>query len=79
MIPVTLDDLIFIYLALMLSLVCGAWLFSAWRQSRREREAFRHVIHCKMCGFDFQDPELGSLSRCPRCAALNERARHSRL
>lgn len=79
MIPVTLNDLIFIYLALMLTLVFGAWVISAWRRGKRERHAFRHVFRCKMCGFDFLDPGDASLPRCPRCAALNERGRRSRL
>ncbi len=79
MIPVTLNHLIFIYLAVMLTLVFGAWVISAWRRERRERHAFREVLHCNICGFDFRDLGNGSLSRCPRCAALTERSRRSRL
>ncbi len=79
MIPVTLNTLIFLYLALMLGLIFGAWLSSGWRRSRREKNAYRHVLRCSLCGFEFEDKSPEPTCRCPRCASLNERSRISRL
>lgn len=79
MIPVSLDVLIFIYLALMLGMIFGAWLLSSWRRQRRERRAFRHVVRCNLCAFEFEDTSSTLLPRCPHCGSLNERYRPSRL
>jgi len=79
MIQVSLNVLVFIYLALMLGMIFGAWIFSSWRRQRRERIAFRHVLRCGICGLEFADPSATLLPRCPRCGSLNERYRLSRL
>ncbi len=79
MIPVTLNTLLFVYLALMLALIFGAWFISSWRRQLRERRAFRHIVRCAMCAHEFEDKDASLLARCPRCASLNERYRLSRL
>lgn len=79
MIPVSLEWLIFIYLGVMLGLVFGAWIVSEWRRQRRERRAFRHVLRCLLCAFEFEDTTATVLPRCPRCGSLNERYPLSRL
>lgn len=79
MIPVSLEVLIFIYLALMLGLVFGAWALSEGRRQSRERRTFRHVLRCSLCGCEFEDATSTLLPRCPRCGSLNERYRSSRL
>lgn len=79
MIPVTLNALLFIYLALMLGLIFGAWLLSSWSRQRRERRAFRNIVRCTMCAHEFEDKTASILARCPHCASLNERYRLSRL
>ena len=79
MIRVSLSYLVLIYLLLMLAPVLIAWTINEWRKQRRDRAAFRHVLHCRMCGFEFEDPSNTLLPRCPRCASLNERFGRSRL
>ncbi|HEX8297094.1 MAG TPA: hypothetical protein VF593_12390 [Chthoniobacteraceae bacterium] len=79
MIPVSLSYLVLIYLVLMLGPILCAWLFNEWRRQRRERAAFRHVVRCGMCGFEFEDASQTLLPRCPRCASLNERFKLSKL
>ena len=79
MIPVQLDTLVFIYLGLMLALVFGAWLVSEYRRQRRERLAFRHLVQCALCGFEYADETSTLLPRCPRCGSLNERYRVRRV
>jgi uncharacterized paraquat-inducible protein A len=78
-IPVTLSYLVLIYLVLMLAPIVGAWLLTEWRRQRRERSAFRHVLRCALCAFEFEDKTAAILPRCPRCGCLNERTRLSRL
>lgn len=79
MIRVSLSYLVLIYLVLMLGPIFCAWIFNEWRRQRRERAAFRHVLRCGMCGFQFEDPTSTLLPRCPHCGSLNERFRLSRL
>ncbi len=79
MIPVSLSYLVLIYLLIMLVPIFGAWLFNEWRRQRRERAAFRHVMRCTLCAFEFEDKTNTLLPRCPRCGSLNERYKLSRL
>jgi hypothetical protein len=78
-IPVTLSYLVLIYLLLMLGPIFCACLLNEWRRQRRERAAFRHVLRCTLCAFEFEDKTTALLPRCPRCGCLNERSRLSRL
>lgn len=79
MISVTLSYLVLIYLVIMLGPILCAWLFTEWRRQRRERAAFRHVMRCTLCAFEFEDDTSTLLPRCPRCGSLNERYKLSRL
>lgn len=77
MIPVSLSVLVLLYLALLLGPIFGAWLFNEYRRAQRERAAFRNVLRCAICGFEFEDQTDTLLPRCPRCGSLNERQPHS--
>lgn len=79
MIRVTLSYLVLIYFVLMLGPILFAWLQNEWRRQRRERAAFRHVLRCALCSFEFEDKTAAVLPRCPRCDCVNERSRLSRL
>ncbi len=79
MISVSLSYLILIYLGIMLGPILFAWTLHEWRRRRRERSAFQYVIHCTLCGFEFEDKTETILPRCPRCGSLNERLRLSGL
>ena len=79
MISVSLSYLVLIYLVVMLGPIFFAWLYSEWRRQRRERAAFRYVLRCSLCAFEFEDKSEALLARCPRCGGLNERYRFSRL
>ena len=79
MIPVSLSYLVLIYLVIMLGPIFAAWLLNEWRRQRRERSAFRHVLRCSLCSFEFEDKTSTLLPRCPRCGSLNERYKLSRL
>ena len=79
MFRVSLSMLVLISLALMLGPVFIAWLFNEYRRGQRERHAFRHVLRCTLCGFEFQDQSQDVLAKCPRCGRLNERFPLARL
>jgi uncharacterized paraquat-inducible protein A len=79
MIQISLSYLVLIFLVLMLGPVLIAWIANEWRRQRRERAAFRHVLRCNLCAFEFEDKSGALLPRCPRCGSLNERYRISRL
>ena len=79
MIRVTLPVLVLIYVTLLLASVLCAWLYYGWTRHRRERDAFRNVLRCLRCGFEFEDKSEEALPPCPRCGAINERLRLSRL
>jgi hypothetical protein len=79
MIRVSFGVLILIYLCLMLGPIFAAWLFNEFRRGRRERAAFRHVLRCGICAFEFEDRSDAVLPQCPRCGSLNERRRVSRI
>ena len=40
---------------MMLGPVFALWLWSEYQRQRRERAAFRYVLRCAMCGFEFED------------------------
>ena len=73
MIQVSLSVLVMIYLGVMVGLVLAAWLLNEYRKGRREKAAFRDVIRCTICAFDFQDGSRDMLPKCPRCGSVNER------
>ena len=79
MIRVTLPVLVLIYVALLLASVMCAWLYYGWTRHRRERNAFRNILRCTRCGFEFEDKSEETLPPCPRCGARNERLQFSRL
>ena len=79
MIRVTLPVLVLIYVALLLASVLCAWCYYGWIRHCREREAFRNILRCTRCGFEFEDKTPEPLACCPRCGAMNERLRLSRL
>jgi rubrerythrin len=79
MIRVDLSVLVFICLGLAIGPVMFLWLFNEYRRQKRERAAFRYVLRCGMCGFEFEDRTDTLLPRCPRCASLTERYKISGL
>ena len=79
MIRVTLPVLVLLYVTLLLATVLGAWIYYGWRRHRRERAAFRGIIRCTRCGFEFEDKSAEALAACPRCGGMNERLGLSRL
>ena len=79
MIRLELHELLFVYTALALGVVLlAAWLHNL-RRTRHESLALRNLLKCRLCAFEFRDESHTERPRCPRCAALVNRERLSRL
>lgn len=79
MIRVQLAYLVVIYLLAMLAMVGVLWASYEWRRRRMERRFLRHRFRCATCNLEYEDKSTEVLTRCPRCASLNERVKLSRI
>lgn len=75
MIRVTLDNIIVIYLAILLGILFCVWVASEVFQNRRERRRRRDFVICGICDHIFEDRSEKHLLNCPRCGALTERSK----
>ena len=74
-----LHQLLFAYTGFCLAVVfLAAWIHNL-RRTRREYLAIRDLAKCSLCAFEFRDTTETALPRCPRCGALVNRDRLSRL
>ena len=75
MIRISLDNIIVIYLAILLGSLFVTWVVSEVFQSRRERQRRRDFVICGICDHVFEDRSEKQLLNCPRCGALTERSK----
>ncbi|MBK8093234.1 MAG: hypothetical protein IPK32_14910 [Verrucomicrobiaceae bacterium] len=77
MIPIHLSDLIFLFVAVGLGVVCSLWFYTFIRERRRETHRRRVAIQCRMCSTAYtRDPaEKNSVTICPICQTPNDRPR----
>jgi len=74
-----LHQLLYAYTGFCLAIVLIAACLHNMRRSHREHLALRHLLKCGLCAFEFRDTSGTELPRCPRCGALVNRDRISRL
>ncbi len=79
MIHTTLSNLLSTYLWLILGLLAFVWVYGEMRRRLSSRSIRRRLIQCRLCSEPFTDAGPDELVTCPRCQALNERRRPSRL
>ncbi len=75
MFKISLDGLIVLYLAGILTVVFLSMAYAEWRRRQRERRARRNYVICVICDHVFEDDTGEELVECPRCGALNERTK----
>ena len=75
MIRVSLTQIIVVYLCLILFAVLVIWMGTDYLRKRRERLARKHKIICTICGAVYEDKSEHTLSKCPECESMNERAK----
>ncbi|MFK5921502.1 MAG: hypothetical protein QM496_04940 [Verrucomicrobiota bacterium] len=75
MFRVTLSHLILIYMAVLLGILCFAWLIGEVIRFRQDNRKRRSMVVCDICGHSFEDPSERELLTCPSCGRLNERGK----
>jgi protein-arginine kinase activator protein McsA len=73
MFRVTLTHLILIYMAVLLGILCCAWVIGEFIRFRQDRRQRRSTVVCDICGHSFEDLSEVELLTCPSCGRLNER------
>lgn len=73
MIEISLEWLAFACLLTVLVGILFVWVGYEFARRRRERQAVRLRLRCRVCCMDFEDRGASELAVCPRCGALNER------
>lgn len=75
MIRVSLGILVIVYLTFLLGLLAIVWFVAELLRLGRERQRREHFVICGLCDHIYEDASGEHLPACPRCGALNERAR----
>lgn len=73
MIKVTLSQLIFLGMAIGVTLVCLLWVIAVVSQRRKERKTRSNIISCRICGCTYANTTGADASVCPSCRTPNER------
>lgn len=69
----TPDQLLLIYLVVLLSAISAVVVYYEFRRKRFEPTPSRdRIFRCKKCAFVYTDDADVERSRCPGCGAMNE-------
>ena len=69
----SIDQLIFAYVASLLAALSGVVIYSELRRKRFEPEPSEdHIFRCEDCAFVYTDDADVDRSRCPQCGKTNE-------
>ncbi|MFQ3577743.1 MAG: hypothetical protein SNJ52_01870 [Verrucomicrobiia bacterium] len=74
MIRLSLADALVLYTLLVLGFIFLTWLFYVVGRFLRDRSYKRLWVRCRLCACEYDAPEGVALTRCPRCASLNEKS-----
>ncbi len=73
---ISLSELIVAVMLAGVTLVGGLWIYTLWRERRREIHRRRIAIQCRICGCAYAYPAPGkaaAITVCPACGSKNER------
>ena len=69
----SVDQLIFLYVASLLAALSSVVIYSELRRKRFEPVASEdHIFRCEECAFVYTDDADVDRSRCPQCGKMNE-------
>jgi rubrerythrin len=69
----SIDQLIFLYVASLLAALSGVVIYSELRRKRFEPVPSEdHIFRCEDCAFVYTDDADVDRSRCPQCGKTNE-------
>ncbi len=72
MIRLSLAETLVFYALLMLGVVSLTWLFYVLQRFLRDGCQRRCWVRCRLCACEYEASESEPLTRCPRCASLND-------
>lgn len=72
MIPVSLTTLLLAGMCVGVALLGVFWIAAVWKERRTENRARADLVHCRICGFIYENGENKTVSACPQCGSLNE-------
>ena len=74
MIRLGLSELIVVFMMLGVCLVVGLWMWTLWRDRRREVHRRRIAIQCRICNCTYAIPKKAPVvTQCPSCGTHNQR------
>ncbi len=74
MIKLQLSELIVMVMLIGVGLVGMLWLWTLWRERRREIHRRRIAVQCRICGCTYAIPKkMAAVTKCPACGSLNHR------
>ena len=69
----SLDDLIFVYVALTLGTLGGLAIYTEFRQRRFASQPTEdRIFRCRNCGYVYTDDADVDRSRCTQCGKMND-------
>ena len=69
----SMDQLIFLYVATLLAALSAVAIYSELRRKRFEpMPSEDHIFRCEECAFVYTDDADVDRSRCPQCGKTNE-------
>jgi rubredoxin len=79
MIDLTIEDFILWVISVPMVMIGFYTVVGALRRRATLRVARRNIVHCRVCGFIYQDSSREQDPVCPECGRANERGRSRRL
>lgn len=74
MINIRLSELIVVVMLIAVCLVCAFWIWTLWRERRREIHRRRIAIQCRICSCTYAIPKKApAVTQCPSCGTQNQR------
>jgi hypothetical protein len=74
MINIRLSELIVMVMLIAVCLVCAFWIWTLWRERRREIHRRRIAIQCRICNCTYAIPKKApAVTQCPSCGTHNQR------
>lgn len=77
MIHVSLPEFILLAMGAALILLAVTWFFAVILQRRHEYRARQDLIHCRICGLIYENPEKLEVMHCTGCGSQNEATKPS--
>ncbi len=79
MIDLTMEEFILWMICVPILMVGFYTVAGSLQRRASQRQARRHIVICRVCGYLYHDRSRSRGPRCPECGRSNERGRSRRL